>query len=413
MNNQKVKYTAVSDILKDWRMTRLGEIREEMKLNKAPINTIPYIEIGDIDVNNKNIFYKDKGTVAGAIFCPENSILISRVRPTRGAIAFVNNKIAVSSAFTVIKPEPFVNTKLLFYFLGWNCDFYNYLGSKQKGTNYPSVRESDILEFQILLPTNPIEQQKIVYVLDNIQKAVRVQEKIIERTKELKKSLMKQLFTQGTRGAKLKKTALGEIPENWEAVKLGEVSEFQYGFTATATDKNTGVKFLRITDIKEDGSINWATIPYCDIDSIPTYQLKDGDVLFARIGATTGKTSFLVNPPKGVFASYLIRANIQRDRVQPSFLFHYTHSTYYWSQIEAQREGKLKKGINATELRKFLFPLPPFSEQQEIAEILQTIDQKIEIEQKKKILYEELFKAMLNQLMTGKIRVKGVEFEEK
>ncbi|MCM8808491.1 MAG: restriction endonuclease subunit S, partial [Candidatus Omnitrophica bacterium] len=212
-----------------WPRKKLGEICEKIKKEKAPLGTVPYIEIGNIDVESKKINFTDKGAVKGSIFCPENSILISRVRPTRGAIILMDKKIAVSPAFTIIKPKPIIIPKLLFYFLAWNKRFLDYLGSKQKGTNYPSVKESDILDFEISFPENLEIQQKIVSILDTIQSAIDIQNKIIEKTKELKKSMMADLFKYGgpsfRKGRKLKKTEIGEIPENWEVVKLGEVVE--------------------------------------------------------------------------------------------------------------------------------------------------------------------------------------------
>jgi type I restriction enzyme, S subunit len=207
-----------------WEMKKLGEICEKIKKEKAPVGTIPYIEIGNVDVNSKKVIFNEKGAVKGSIFAPENSILISRVRPARGAVTFIDKKTAVSSAFTIIKPKPEYNPKLLFYFLAWNRKFFDYLGERQKGTNYPSVREKDVLEFEISFPGNEEEQQKIVKILDTIQEAIDIQEKIIEKTKELKKSLMAELFKYGgpsfRKGRKLKKTEIGEIPEDWEVVRL-------------------------------------------------------------------------------------------------------------------------------------------------------------------------------------------------
>jgi type I restriction enzyme S subunit len=304
---------------------------------------------------------------------------------------------------------------LLFYFLAWNRKFFDYLGEMQKGTNYPSVRERDVLGFKISLPESKEEQQKIVKILDTIQFAIEIQEKIIEKTKELKKSLMVELFKYGgpsfRKGRKLKQTEIGEIPEDWEVVRLeSNIEKPQYGISISSTDENTGIRLLRITDIQEE-KVDWALVPFCKCtkDEIEKYQLKEGDIVIARIGATTGKSYFVKNVPKSVFGSYLIRIRA-KDHINPGYLSYYFQTDIYWFQLNLAKGGKLKGGVNIPLLENLKIPLPPFPEQQEIAEILQTIDQKIEIEKKKKELYEELFKTMLNKIMNGEIMVNDINF---
>ena len=69
----------------------------------------------------------------------------------------------------------------------------------------------------------------------------------------------------GETGNNFKQTEIGLIPRSWEVVKLGEIGIFEYGYTETALEENTGIKFLRITDIKDDGLILWNEVPYCKI----------------------------------------------------------------------------------------------------------------------------------------------------
>src|ERR1035438_5653050 len=89
--------------------------------------------------------------------------------------------------------------------------------------------------------------------------------------------------------------------KGWQIKSLGEVAEsIQYGFTHSAITQNIGPKFLRITDI-QNGNVDWNSVPYCYCDE-EKFLLKDGDILFARTGATTGKSFLVKNPPRSVFA---------------------------------------------------------------------------------------------------------------
>ena len=127
-----------------------------------------------------------------------------------------------------------------------------------------------------------------------------------------------------------------------------------YGYTASAQDSGN-VKFLRITDIKE-GSIDWDNVPYCDCDRKDKYMLKKGDILVARTG-TTGK-SFLANDInlEVVFASYLIRIRVDKEKILPEFLSLFMNSYLYWSQIENLKEGSVQKNVNARKLAELEIP---------------------------------------------------------
>ncbi|MCX8083217.1 MAG: restriction endonuclease subunit S, partial [bacterium] len=267
----------------------------------------------------------------------------------------------------------------------------------------------------IPIPPLPI-QQKIVKILDTIQEGIDLQEKIIEKTKELKKSLMTELFRYGApsfrRHRKLKQTEIGEIPEDWEVVKLGEVCEKpQYGMTSTSLIEKTSIKFLRITDIQEE-KVDWDLVPYCNCHSedFKKYRIEEKDILIARIGATTGKSFFAKNVTSAVFGSYLIKIK-PKEKLLPEFLNCYLHTTIYWEQITYQKGGKLKGGINIPILQNLKITLPSLPEQKEIADILKVVDEKIEFERKKKGLYEELFKSLLNKIISGEIDVEKIKME--
>ena len=204
-----------------------------------------------------------------------------------------------------------------------------------------------------------------------------------------------------------KMTEFGHLPKVWEVVRFGDKGQFQYGYTTSATEEDTGTKFLRITDINEDGFVNWGTVPYGCIEdeNIQKFKLSEGDILFARIGATTGKTCIIGGAtPHAIFASYLIRF-VSNEELYSKYVFYFTQTRRYQELVNAGKEGKLKKGLSATELKNFKIPLPPIATQQKIATILSAVDRKIETEETKRKSLDELFKSLLHNLMTGKLRV--------
>jgi type I restriction enzyme S subunit len=200
-----------------------------------------------------------------------------------------------------------------------------------------------------------------------------------------------------------------KVPEDWEIVKLGDgkiVEDIYYGITAKAVDKNTGLRILRTTDIK-NYSVDWDSLPYCEItekrNDISKYLLKKGDLIVARAG-TIG-VSVLVEKDFDniVFGSYLIKIKLKPD-INPKFIHYFFQSSAYWNQIK-KAQGSTLKNLNIPLLSSLQIFIPPAIEQQKIAEILSTIDGAI---QKTNVIItkaERLKKGLMKELLTGRIRV--------
>lgn len=170
------------------------------------------------------------------------------------------------------------------------------------------------------------------------------------------------------------------MKKGWEVKELGAVSAINYGYTQSASSEPIGPRFLRITDIQDD-RVSWENVPYCKIESedVPRYRLASGDIVFARTGATTGK-SFLVNkPPDAVFASYLIRLRLQDRKLLPEFVSFFFQTDGYWKAIQDGSTGSAQGGFNATKLGALSIPIPPFPEQRRIVGILDRAFEEIAI----------------------------------
>lgn len=208
-----------------------------------------------------------------------------------------------------------------------------------------------------------------------------------------------------------KKTSLGIIPKEWEVKKLVDLcyNQGDYGINAPAVDYSEELPtYLRITDINDDGKINLDNKVSVNSPDSKNYYLKEGDIVFARTGATVGKT-YLYNKKDGnfVFAGFLIRFSPNKQKIIPYYLKTYTTTAHYWHwvRITSQRSGQ--PGINAAEYSSLRIPTPPLPEQQKIAEIINTWDKAIE---KQSQLIEKLElrkKGLMQQLLTAKRRLPG------
>lgn len=145
----------------------------------------------------------------------------------------------------------------------------------------------------------------------------------------------------------------------------------QYGYTASATDEPVGPQFVRITDLK-DGRIEWESVPYCQCPEPKKYLLKKGDILFARTGATTGKTHLVESDADAVFASYLIRVR-PRLGIQAQYLHAFFQSDSYWEQIIAEKEGSAQPNVNGGKLMTIRVPATDLPLQQRVVEFLNVV----------------------------------------
>lgn len=178
----------------------------------------------------------------------------------------------------------------------------------------------------------------------------------------------------------MEKDNLSELPKGWLWTNVGEISvRIHYGYTASATDIPTGTKLLRITDI-QNNSVKWDSVPYCNIDDSEEqkYLLSDGDLVFARTGATVGK-SFLIEGwiPKAVFASYLIRIFLAEE-IGRKFVYYFFQSHFYWIQINTGQVGIGQPHVNAQILSQVCIPLAPLNEQRRIVAKLEKLLAKVD-----------------------------------
>jgi type I restriction enzyme S subunit len=195
---------------------------------------------------------------------------------------------------------------------------------------------------------------------------------LLERIRTEKERLVKEGKIKKSKASKTSDTphyenVPFEVPISWEWTTVNAIAKsILYGVSESA--KTCGkYKLLRITDI-QNNNVQWDTVPYTDFDTnkAESYLLNDGDILFARTGATVGK-SYLVQGLKeeAIYASYLIRVQTY-DAVLPQYVKFYFESGYYWEQIVQESVGVGQPNVNGTILGNLNIPIPPIHEQDRI-----------------------------------------------
>ena len=156
-----------------------------------------------------------------------------------------------------------------------------------------------------------------------------------------------------------------EIPDSWEWTTIGEIaSSILYGVSESGV-----YKLLRITDI-QNNKVDWESVPFTDYDEkkAQAYLLEDGDILFARTGATVGKSYLVENlNEQAIYASYLIRVQTP-SVILPSYIKYFFESGFYWEQISLNSVGIGQPNVNGSTLAALIIPIPPYQEQMRIVE---------------------------------------------
>jgi len=220
---------------------------------------------------------------------------------------------------------------------------------------------------EVLVPLPPLaEQQRVVARIEElaaqIQEARTLRHQAVEEAEALTTSASAKWF---------------EPKPGWQVKQVGDFCESpQYGYTESASREPVGPHFLRITDI-QDGRVNWESVPYCRCPEPAKYLLKPNDLVFARTGATTGKSFVIRDCPEAVFASYLIRLRV-RDTISVDYLYRYFQSPSYWEQIADEKKGTGQPNLNGSKLAKIKVPIAPLAEQRRIVAELDALQAEVD-----------------------------------
>lgn len=186
----------------------------------------------------------------------------------------------------------------------------------------------------------------------------------------------------------------------WGNFNLASIcSSVTYGYTASAVDNDTGVKFLRITDIVPS-RINWDRVPFCEISAkdLEKYKIQNGDIVVARTGATTGYNKILKNLKYTVvYASYLIKFKVNEKIANHDFVSFLLRSSNWSEYVNAIVGGSAQPGANAKQLGSFEFKLPPLPEQKAIADVLSALDDKIDLLHRQNHTLEQMAETLFRQ----------------
>jgi type I restriction enzyme S subunit len=294
-----------------------------------------------------------------------------------------------------------------------------YFSKNCKGSTRKILNRIDFKNLPVYLP--PIEEQKAIADYLDTQSAkithfIQTKQRFIELLKEQRQSIITHAVTKGIdENVKMKETVLGEIPEHWELRRLKFClnEKLKYGANASGDYYNPSwYRYIRITDFTADGTLDENNKLSLSPENGKDYELKDGDILLARSGATVGKSfQFLLvdRDERCCYAGYLIKASPNEEIILSDFLYIYTLSSNYENWKNSIFIKATIENISADKYANLLVTLPPVEEQKRILEHIKsetkTLDIAITKAEREIELIKEYREAMIAEAVTGKMKL--------
>ena len=345
--------------------------------------TIPWVKTGDLKTQ-----YVPEGIEciteegldnSSAKLFPPNTVLVAMYGATIGACSILPYEAATNQACAAFLPNENVLPTYLYYFLSSKREQFVKDGV---GGAQPNISAGYLKNVQFGLI--PMQQQiDIVEKLDKVEKLIALRKEQLAKLDELVKSRFIELF----------------IDKGYPTKTVDEVSlgKGEYGAQSASIKYDpTRPRYVRITDINDDGTLNDDVVASINPDDDEQYRLEYGDFMFARMGATVGKTYAFITGNQ-IFAGYLIRYKLNQKLINPRYLFWYTRLDEYWNWVKLNQSGAAQPGINAKKYGSLRIPVPPIEQQEQFATFVEQTDKsKLAIQQSLAEL-ETLKKALMQK----------------
>ena len=369
-----------------------------------------YLESPEIMVQEGDLLFTKDGTIGKILFIDK-----------------LPGKTSLNSHLLLIRPLNKRYISKFLYYVFKSQYFLGYVDLTKTGTTFYGVSQETMMSFKGFFPPSH-EQQQIVKYLDEkttqVDTLISITEKKIELLVEKRSSLINTVITKGLNPrVELKNSEvewIGDIPKHWiiSRLKYDSSTPVKYGLNISGEKYlDEGIRFIRITDLTEEGELILEDGKYLDETEVPNeFLLQKYDVLFCRSGHTVGKSYLHLEDGKYTSGGYLVRFNF-RNPTESKFIFYLGKTHFYWDWIKLNSVISTIENVNGDKYQNFQYPKPPISEQQEIVTYLDTqtkeIDILVSIEQRRIETLKEYRQSLISEVVTGKIRVCKEDLSEK
>ncbi len=422
------RMTELGVLPENWGVAHLADVAEFSKKERGAdiTGSIPFIPMTLLPESGlyvDNWEDRTREEVRSGVYFRDGDLLLAKITP-----CLENGKQGIARGipggwgYATTEVYPIHGTSVLTEYLAYylrHQPVRNHLVDRMEGsTGRQRLPKSVVENLPIPLPPLP-EQRAIAHVLSTVQRAREATEAVIAATRELKRSLMRHLFTYGpvpvdqVAGVRLKETEIGLVPEDWKLETLRTLlrEPLRNGHSAREATSSEGVRTLTLTAVtKNSFSILNTKITVADASRVRDLWLSPGDILVER--ANTKELvglAALYEGPTGfaIFPDLMVRVRVDRARILEPFLTAYLVSSScraYFQRSARGTAGNMPKIDHGT-IEGTTVPVPSLDEQESVRFALTTVDRKLAAEVARRAALDDLFRTTLYNLMSGTLRV--------
>jgi len=403
-----------------WRILRLGEVASVVgggtpsRENAAYWNGgIPWATPTDITNLRGHYIETTASTISeqglatsSACLLPTGTVLMTS-RATIGACAIARRPMATNQGFQSLIPSATTSPEFLLYVVSESRDRLTRLAG---GSTFLEVSKKSVVSLPIMVPPLP-EQRKIAAILSSVDDAIETTQAVVDQLQVVERAMMAELLTRGVPGrpTRIVMTEIGEVPEGWRVVKLGDVCERMFvGIAQSATHAyvaSEGVPIIRTTNVRPNRlqSEGVLQISSAFAKEMRSKALRAGDVLSARTG--NPGTSVVVPPEYDGAQCFTLLVSRPGPDLDARYLCHLMNSALGERIVTRGQVGGAQQNLNVGVFKEALIPLPPRPEQEQIAFALDAVHARKEKEENVLRQLDRLRSSLMSVLLAGEVRV--------
>ena len=387
-----------------WKLSPLGDIAS-VNWGNTSLTKNNYTEIGFPAFSAAG----NDGLVSNAEHT-STGVVLSAIGARCGRTFLTPQKwTAIKNTITILSDDQDIR----FLYQVFNFDeVWNKSGGAQ-----PFISLGDARKTLILHPPLP-EQKKIASILTSVDEVIKNTQKQIDKLQDLKKATMNELLTKGIGHTEFKDSELGRIPKSWEITKISDIRDTadRYSFTGGPFGSNLkredysekGIRIIQLQNIGDGQFLDKYKIYTSEekADDLFSCNIYPGDIILSKMGDPVARATLIPDfDTRYLMASDGIRLSINKEKYSGKFILESINHHTFRYQAELSSTGSTRKRIGLTDLRTLLIACPILAEQKEIASILISMDKNIKEKQHKLTQTQSLKKSLMQDLLTGKVRV--------
>ena len=372
--------------------------------------TAKNIKFGSIDYSLSQEYIKecDYDEVMRRGFVEIDDVLYTTEAPLGNVAQVDRGGIALAQRVVKFSGNDSLDNTYLKYFM-MSEDFRSYIDEQATGSTVKGIKGSKLKVSPVAIPPIP-EQKKIAKILSTVDGHIDAVDGMIEDLKELKKGLMQKLLTEGIGHTEFKDSAVGRIPVEWEVITLEECADVidpQPDHRAPKVVEN-GYPYVGVGDFNEYGEMTFYKCRKVGLSAIEkqenSFTIEKGDMVFGKVG-TLGSPRFIEYSSRYALSATMVLIK-SFDNINNRYLYYYLQSDALESEVSRLRTGTTRPTIGIKNIRIINVAIPTDNEQEKIANLLSEIDESIDNYMKERDDLREFKKGLMQQLLTGKTRVK-------